>query len=639
MRHIPLIVRRIGSKIDWERYTIVPSRARPVSSVLAIFLLALPLLSLFDLPTASGQVLDAWVVEHFGRAQRAQQENNLELAAEEYQLIVSREPKFAGAYLNLGIVRHQQRRYTEAVKVLRTAVALDPRALGGQLFLGIDEYLAGDPQSAVPHLEAALEIDHTNREAGIYLGLAYSALNKPLVAVATLRATAQYHPNDADICYRIGQAYLEASQQASAELKEFGDQTAPYHWALAIGAEQKNDSVTAIQEYMRALACDPGIAELYLRLAILCQKSGYPYLASAALQRLKVLDPNCQLDVSSLPRIGVESERAESVAPENVVADNQVGFRRLWDEIPSPDESHSGPVVADRFVNRALTASLASPAGVALKKALQLYSSGDYKGAAAEISRSKLSNTNWAAAYLLALAYLHAADYDDAAQVLGDRLLPYLKVPSVSLLSIEVETWLALTYLAQVTAIRPNSYMAKMLQADYYAASSQYKEALAAYQEALKLAPDRLGIHLALGKVYESQFQWQPAIAEFRAEVELDPSNQMALAHLGHALTEARDPVEAIPILERLLRTNPQDGQGYADLGKAYEIAGRTEEAISAYHHATLTSPTQIDVHYRLFQLYRRVGKEDEAKKELALFKADEAQKHESYLRSMDDLK
>jgi tetratricopeptide (TPR) repeat protein len=622
-------------KLDRQGQENVPSRGRWVTA--GIFLFAA--LTLNSPPVVLSQDLDPWAIDHFERAQRAQQANDLEVSAQEYQLVISREPKFAGAYLNLGIVRHQQRRYMDAVKILRTAVALDPRDLGGQLFLGIDEYLAGDPRSALSHLKVAVRIDCTNREAGIYLGLAYGALNKPLEAVKTLRATAQYHPKDAEIFYRIGQAYLEATKQASAELKEFGGQTAPYHWALAIGAEQKNDSVTAIQEYMRALACDSATAELYLRLAMLCQKSGYPYLASAALERLKVLDPSSKLDPSELVRIGAEAERGESLASETVVADNRVGFQRLWEKIPPPDESHSGPLLADRFVNRALNASLASPAGPSLKSALELYSSGHYKNAAEQISRSKLPDINWAAAYFLALAYLHAADYDGAAQVLGDRLLPYLRVPSVSLLAIEVETCLALTYLAQVTAINPNSYMAKLLQADYYAVSSQYKEALAAYQEALKLAPDRLGIHLAVGKVYESEFQWQAAIAEFRSELDLDPSNQMALAHLGHALTEAREPREAILILERLLKTNPEDGQGYADLGKAYEIAGQTEEAIRAYHHALLSSPSQIDVHYRLFQLYRRIGEQDKAKKELALFKADEAQKHESYLQSLDDLK
>jgi len=119
----------------------------------------------------------------------------------------------------------------------------------------------------------------------------------------------------------------------------------------------------------------------------------------------------------------------------------------------------------------------------------------------------------------------------------------------------------------------------------------------------------------------------------------LAPANEMALAHLGHALTEAREPREAIPILERLLRTNPRDDQGYADIGKPYEMEGETKRAIQAYHQALLSSPSQIDVHYRLFQLYRRIGEQDKAQKELAAFKADEAQKHEGYLQSLADLK
>jgi tetratricopeptide (TPR) repeat protein len=590
--------------------------------------------ALLSLSNASGQTFDQWIVDHFGRAQRAQQENNLDAAAKEYRLVISHDPKFAGAYLNLGIVYHQQRRYSDAVKVLRTAVLLDPRALGGQLFLGIDEYLSGDFRNALSHLKIALQLKPANREAGVYLGLTYLALNQPLRAAGVLRTTAEYYPTDSAISYQIGQAYLEGMKEASAELKQFGNQTAPYHWGLAIGAEGKNDRVMAIQEYMRALACDPTIAELYLRLAIVSEKSGFPYLASAALHRFKVLNPTSNLVESDLANLGPESHEKGAFA-----SDNKVAFQRLWDAIPPLDGTYSGPLVADRFVNRALMDRLASPAGPILKAALELYSSGHYKEAAAKISALKFSFTDWATAYLLALAHMHASDYDEAAHVVEDRLLPYLKVPSVSLLAIEIESWFALRYLNRVIAMQPNSYFAKLLQADYYAATEQSKEALATYQEALTLAPNHLGIHLAIGKVYEHQLQWVAAVEEFKAELALAPANAMALAHLCHALTEARQAREAIAALEKLLKSNPHDGEAYADLGKAYELEGETGKAIRAYSQALLNGSSYIGAHYRLFQLYRKTGEQDKAQKELAAFKAAEAQQQESYLQSLADLK
>src|SRR5262245_48169392 len=114
---------------------------------------------------AQEQNLDAWTVEQFRLAQDAQRKNQLDEAANEYQLVISRNPRFAAAYLNLGIVEHQQRKYSEAVKALRTAASLNPRLLGAQLFLGIDEYLTEDFRDAREHLTKALQLSPTDRQA------------------------------------------------------------------------------------------------------------------------------------------------------------------------------------------------------------------------------------------------------------------------------------------------------------------------------------------------------------------------------------------------------------------------------------------------------------------------------------------
>jgi tetratricopeptide (TPR) repeat protein len=87
---------------------------------LAVFLL---------ITTAFAQQLDDWTVSHFERATQAQQANDLQTAETEYRLIIARNPRFAGAYLNLGIVYHQEKKYSDAVKVLKTAVQLDPHVL------------------------------------------------------------------------------------------------------------------------------------------------------------------------------------------------------------------------------------------------------------------------------------------------------------------------------------------------------------------------------------------------------------------------------------------------------------------------------------------------------------------------------
>jgi len=146
----------------------------------------------------------------------------------------------------------------EAVKVLQSVVSLKPNLLGAQLFLGIDEYMIQEFQGALGPLEQALRLNIADRQAGIYLALTYPGLEQPEKAARQLRDTAKYSPQDVEISYHEGEAYLEGVRQSLALLREAGTDSALYHWALAIGAQQKNDKVSAIEEYLKALALAQG---------------------------------------------------------------------------------------------------------------------------------------------------------------------------------------------------------------------------------------------------------------------------------------------------------------------------------------------------------------------------------------------
>jgi len=610
----------------------VASRPSIVVSLIVLSLLAR--LSLASLCDTAGQVPDAWTVEHFGLAREAERQSDFNKAAEEYRLIISHSPRFAGAYLNLGVIYHQQHRYTDAVKVLTTAVTLDPQLLGAQLILGIDGYLSGDFKGALPHLKQALHLKPTDKESGFYLGLTYIALGEPLQAAQTLRKTAEHYRDDLEIVYQIGLAYLEAMKEESARVNRLGTQSALSHWALGIAAEEKNEKVVAVTEYMKALALDPNLADLYWRLAITLQQSGLPELAATALRRYEVLRPEHRGAEAQ-----VEATREESRPDQIILTGIKETFLHRIATVPPPRYDPSTPALADSFVNQAIKVHVASRNDPTLKSVLRLYLQGNYRDAVATIVRSQMRPTDWVTAYLWASAYWEDSEYDAAEHVLEDWLLPYLHQPSVCLLAIEIQRRLAFVYLDRVAAEQPQSVPAMMLRAKSYAAAGRNNEALETYQQVLKVAPNQLGIHLAIGQIHESDLHWTSAIEEFRKELDLGPANAMALAHLGHALTEAREPDSAIPVLEKLLKTDSTDGGAYADLGKDWEAQGQTEKAIEAYERAMVYDPTQSNLHYKLFLLYRKLGKTDRAQKELAAFKVAEAQKQNGYQHGVVDLK
>jgi tetratricopeptide (TPR) repeat protein len=597
----------------------------------SIILFGVSVIVMSSLFTALGQTLDAWLVEHFELARQAQRENRLDKAAEGYQQVISHNPKFGGAYLNLGIIYHQQRKYSDAVKALKTAVSLEPELLGAQLILGIDEYMTEDFRGALGHLKKALRLSPQDRQAGVYLGLTYLALDQPLEAVRVLRTMAAYYPADLDIAYQLGEAYLEVVRLGLAELENGGNQSAFYYWGLAIAAKQKGDHVAVVENYMRALGRDPNLAELYWRLAIILRQMEFPDLAATVLARYKLFNPYC-----SLPQLTkAMTANGESSMNKDVLLQSKPEILRLWEKVPPVRPDNAIPDVGDDFVDRALSRQLTSPEGPAIRVALRLYAQADYNAAVQKINALPVRTGDWVTGFLLASAYTEASDYVNAVRVVEQRLGPYLKVPSVARLVVEIASQMSVTQLNWVLATGANSYPGKMLLAKSYAALGQDEKALSTYEEVLKQFPTRLGIHLAIGQLQENRSHWHEAIEEYKSELALDSANAMAAAHLGHTLTEARQADGAIAVLQKLLETNPTDGVAYADIAKDWELKGETEKAIRAYKEALVYDPSQYTVHYRLFLLYRKVGQEDRSQKELTAFKAAQAQKKKEHQQAM----
>lgn len=580
-------------------------------------------------PTLAQQ-LDEWTVTHFDRAREAQQRNDLQTAESEYQLITNRNPRFAGAFLNLGIVYHQQKKYPDAVRALKTAVQLDPQVLGSQLFLGIDEYLTQDFRGARDHLRKALSADPKDRQAGLYLGFDYLALNQPFQAIEALRQTAKHHPGDAEVLYHLGEAHLEAAQQAIAPVNKLGDRSALSFWSLAIVAQQKKDTVGMLEDSMKALALDPYIAELYWDIATTLQRK-MPEVASAAQARYRSLNAN-------YARISEVKGEGTEVAEVAIDEANQRSLDHLWQKIPQIRSNVSAPAVADTFINQALAKRQKMAGAALLRAALRLYSQGKYEEAAKALAGAGTGSSDWSSAYLMALSYERAGNHEAAEQVFAKRLLPYVTVPSISFLAVRIESPLASKCLQDVLSAQPDSYTAKLLLGKFHAAESENDLALAEYQEALKLAPNQLGIHLAIGNVYASQLQWPRAIEEYRAELALDPANSIALAELGHALTEARDASSAAIILEQAVRANPSNGAIYVDLGKVWEMEGESGKAIQAYESALHYDPSQLNLHYKLSRLYQKQGQIEQAQKELTAFRAGEAQQQKNDRKAMEAL-
>ena len=67
-------------------------------------------------------------------------------------------------------------------------------------------------------------------------------------------------------------------------------------------------------------------------------------------------------------------------------------------------------------------------------------------------------------------------------------------------------------------------------------------------------------------------------------------------------------------------------------------MQGESEKAIQAYENALHYDPSQLNLHYRLSRLYQKQGQSEQAQKELAAFRAGEAQQQQNARKAMETL-
>src|ERR1044071_4836295 len=114
----------------------------------------------------------------------------------------------------------------------------------------------------------------------------------------------------------------------------------------------------------------------------------------------------------------------------------------------------------------------------------------------------------------------------------------------------------------------------------------QDAEAVAAFQEALKLDPDLAEAHFRLGLGYESTGKREEAESEFK---------------------------KAIAAYKKYLEDNRDDAEAHYDLGQAYAALGQYSEAIREYREATKLKEDDPDMYYDLGVALTKLAQYDAA--------------------------
>jgi tetratricopeptide (TPR) repeat protein len=172
----------------------------------------------------------------------------------------------------------------------------------------------------------------------------------------------------------------------------------------------------------------------------------------------------------------------------------------------------------------------------------------------------------------------------------------------------------AVAHFQEALRLRPDYADADCNLGASLASLGRMPEAIARYKEALRLKPGLAEAHNDLGNALSSTDRTQEAIPHYEEALRLRPDYAEAHNDLGNALSSTGRALEAIPHYEEALRLRPDLYQANYNLGNALNALGRTPEAIAQYEQALRIRPDDATIHFYLAGALLRIpGRTGEA--------------------------
>lgn len=156
-----------------------------------------------------------------------------------------------------------------------------------------------------------------------------------------------------------------------------------------------------------------------------------------------------------------------------------------------------------------------------------------------------------------------------------------------------------------------------LARGDGYFKDGKIKQALTAYNRALKINPGNTAVYASRGSAYFFSGDYQAAAQDFMKVVKANPYQAEGYTALGSAAAAMGDYVSALSLLDTAAKLNPSSAEVLFSRAGVYMMLERYEDAVRDYT-AVLSVRPAADVYNARGAVYTRMGKKDLADADFA---------------------
>lgn len=145
-----------------------------------------------------------------------------------------------------------------------------------------------------------------------------------------------------------------------------------------------------------------------------------------------------------------------------------------------------------------------------------------------------------------------------------------------------------------------------------------YRSELALWSDTVAHRPENARAHTNLGIALTEAGRAAEAVASFEESLRLEPDNAVTHLNLCETLTRLNRAAEAVPHGEAAVRLEPRSANARVNLANALASLGRISEAVPHFEEALRLEPDAADIPDRLAAAYHGLGNEAASRRDFA---------------------